>query len=78
MIPVTAEQKVEMLPLLGQGINKHEIPARLGVTPGQVGRSARLKQSPREEIDLTTLKTMKSSTMRSKQPSALNVTCKEH
>jgi RecB family endonuclease NucS len=36
MIAVTAEQKVEILALLGQGINRHEIAERLGVTPGQV------------------------------------------
>jgi RecB family endonuclease NucS len=36
MVPVTAEQKAEILALLGQGINRHEIAERLGVTPGQV------------------------------------------
>ena len=36
MTPVTAEQKTEILALLGQGVNRHEIAERLGVTPGQV------------------------------------------
>jgi RecB family endonuclease NucS len=36
MVPVTAEQKTEILALLGQELNRHEIAERLGVTPGQV------------------------------------------
>jgi RecB family endonuclease NucS len=36
MVPITEEQKTEILAFLGQGINRHEIAERLGVTPGQV------------------------------------------
>jgi RecB family endonuclease NucS len=36
MVPVTTDQKAEILSLLGQGINRHEIAERIGVTPGQV------------------------------------------
>jgi RecB family endonuclease NucS len=36
MVPVTAEQKTEILALLGQGLDRNEVAERLGVTPGQV------------------------------------------
>ena len=55
MIPVTAEQKVEIVALLDQGINRHDVAERVGVTPGQVSAvkavAARVSRSSDLESD---------------------------
>lgn len=52
MIPVTAEQKFEILTLLGQGINRHEIAERLGVSPGQVSAVKAVAARGNRSVDI--------------------------